>query len=65
VLPLPRGKNHLGGSQRRPALAATALAPGGALLAAWDDFGTAYPMKGGVDVIVELIPTPVVRLQDP
>lgn len=63
---LPRQAEHRAGDQRFPALAATTLAPEGALLTAWEDWALSFGgAEGTPDVVVELIPTPVVRLSDP
>lgn len=67
VLPLPRDPAHRLGDQHRPALRpvvdASQPAPGGALLACWNDLTsdnfTDQAEHG--DVVVELIPTPIVR----
>jgi hypothetical protein len=57
--PLPRWPQARAGDQRAPALAASALPPGGALVAAWDDLARALaPGEGDGDVAVELIPAP-------
>lgn len=61
-IPLPRQDNHVDGDQRRPALAATSLFPEGAIATAWDDFGRVFgEREGSPDVVVQLIPTPIVR----
>ena len=62
-IPLPREDMHRLGDQLMPSLAAVPYWPSGGLVAAWTDrTGTNY---GGQaphgDVVVELIPTPVVR----
>jgi hypothetical protein len=60
---LPRASAHQAGDQRRPALAASPLAPEGALVTAWDDFGPVFDAAEGTgDVVLELVPTPVLRL---
>ena len=63
LIPLPRQQAHLPGSQLAPALAATPLAPSGAILAAWDDeTSNNYTREcPHGDVAIELIPTPVLR----
>ena len=61
-LRLPRWDVHTPGDQRFPALAASPLAPEGALVAAWSDFGLVFgKSEGAPDVVVELIPIPVLR----
>ncbi len=61
-MPLPRSSAHRVGDQRSPALAASLLPPGGALVSAWDDFGKGLgPVEGDGDVVAELIPVPVLR----
>ena len=60
---LPRYTSHGPGDQRRPALAASPLAPEGALVAAWEDYGHLFGAnEGSPDTIVELIPMPMLRL---
>jgi hypothetical protein len=61
AIPLPRVASHANGDQRHPALAASPLYPGGAISAAWEDFGGTLAGAGSVDVAFELIPTPVLR----
>lgn len=61
AIPLPRDAKHRKGDQRHPALAASPLYPQGALAAAWEDFGGSFAGEGGVDVVFELLPTPIVR----
>ncbi|HLK37034.1 MAG TPA: hypothetical protein VKU41_09820 [Polyangiaceae bacterium] len=59
---LPRTAAHRAGDQRRPALAASQLAPGGAVVAAWDDLGLGFATaEAPADVVVEVIPVPVLR----
>jgi hypothetical protein len=59
---LPRWATHFKDDQRRPALAATSLAPGGALATAWDDYGRVFgSVEGTPDVVAELIPLPLLR----
>jgi hypothetical protein len=60
---LPRETSHRPGDQRTPQLAPCVLAPAGAVLGSWDDLtGTNYSTQSPHgDVVVELIPTPVVR----
>lgn len=61
-IPLPRHAAHTFDDQRRPALAATPLFPGGALATAWDDYGRVFgPTQGQPDVVAELIPVPILR----
>jgi hypothetical protein len=63
VLPLPRSTTHQPGDQRFPALAASPLGPAGAIVAAWDDYGRVFGgVEGAPDVVVELIPSPLLRL---
>jgi hypothetical protein len=63
-IPLPRASAHRPGDQRAPALAATPLSPYGAIVAAWNDLtSTNYAGESAHgDVVVELIPTPILRL---
>ncbi len=59
---LPRQNAHRADDQRRVALAATPLWPGGALATAWDDYGRVFgSIEGTPDVVAELIPVPIVR----
>ena len=61
-LRLPRWDSHTSGDQRFPAFAASPLAPEGALVTAWDDYGLVFGKdEGAPDVVVELIPVPIVR----
>ncbi len=61
-IPLPRWPEHLPGDQRRPALAATPLYPGGAIASAWEDYGLTFGAgEATPDVVAELIPVPIVR----
>jgi hypothetical protein len=61
-IPLPRQTIHRADDQRRAALAATPLWPGGALATAWDDYGRGFgSIEGTPDVVAELIPVPIVR----
>jgi hypothetical protein len=65
-LPLPRQRAHHVGDQRVPALAASSLAPGGGLVAAWDDLGRGFGAgEGPGDTVVEVMPTPIVRDEIP
>ncbi len=60
--PLPRNPMHQAGDQRMPSLAASGLAPGGALVSAWDDLGRSFGSgEGGGDVVLEVAPVPVLR----
>jgi cysteine-rich repeat protein len=60
---LPRRSEHMPGDQRRPALAASPLWPEGALVLAWEDWGGVLgPDEASPDVLLELAPTPIVRL---
>jgi hypothetical protein len=61
-LPLPRQSGHLAGDQRNAGLAASALAPEGALIGAWDDLGKAVGVgEANGDVVVEVAPVPMSR----
>ncbi|MCL4755172.1 MAG: hypothetical protein KJ015_33790 [Myxococcales bacterium] len=61
-LRLPRWDGHTPGDQRFPALAASPLAPEGALVTAWDDYGLVFGKdEGAPDVVVEFIPAPILR----
>lgn len=59
---IPREPSHSNGPQRRPVLAGMPLAFDGALMVGWTDDGLNLPQAAKRDVVVELIPTPVVRL---
>lgn len=64
-IPLPRWPSHEPGDQRQPGLAPSLLpqGTGTALATAWEDYGDNFGAKeGNPDVVVELIPTPIVRL---
>lgn len=67
ALQLPREHAHTTGDQHRPILVpvvdASQPAPGGALLASWNDLTASnYPDQSEHgDVVIELIPTPIVR----
>jgi hypothetical protein len=64
-IPLPRAPEHSKGFQETPALAAAPLWPQGALATAWRDEGNVFgSIEGDPDVLVEFIPTPVLRLPD-
>jgi cysteine-rich repeat protein len=59
---LPRLSQSRAGDQRHPAMAASTLPPGGALVLGWDDLGGA--IGGGEaagDIAVELVPVPLLR----
>ena len=60
---LPRITASNLGAQRFPSLAASPLAPQGAIVAAWDDLyaETDPATQGKRDVLVELIPVPIIR----
>jgi len=63
-IPLPRWPSHQLGDQRRPGLAALLLplGTGTALATTWEDYGGNFGAgEGSPDVVVELIPTPIVR----
>ena len=64
AIPLPRWPADEPGDQRRPALAALPLpfGSGTALATAWEDYGGNFAGEGNPDVVVELIPVPIVRL---
>jgi hypothetical protein len=60
---LPRLAAHRAGDQRHPALASTALTPGGALVSAWEDYGSGVSSGAAVpDVVLEVVPLPSTRL---
>jgi cysteine-rich repeat protein len=64
-LPLPRAASHRSGDQRVPGLATAALWPDGAIAAVWEDHGRVFGAgESATDVIVELIPAPLLRLPD-
>jgi hypothetical protein len=61
-IPLPRGTQAQTGDQRLPAIVASTLPPGGAIVAAWDDLGRAIAAgEGNGDVVIEVAPAPVLR----
>jgi hypothetical protein len=63
---LPREAAHRVGDQRRPALAAASYWPEGALAAVWSDFSGSWgepPQPVHEEVVVELIPLPIVRAE--
>lgn len=62
-IPLPHDFAHQHGDQARPALATVPYWPSGAILAVWDDLtSTSYGASSDHgDVVLELIPTPILR----
>ena len=62
-IPLPRTTLHRLGDQVMPSLASVPLWPTGALVAAWTDLsgGNYAGQVAHADVLLELIPTPVIR----
>ena len=61
-MPLPRWPHARLGDQESPALAVSALPPGGALVTGWNDFGqTIAAGELNEDVVMELIPVPPLR----
>ena len=61
-LPLPRWPQARVGDQRGPAMAASALPPGGALLLGWDDYGRVIASgEDNSDVVMEVVPTPALQ----
>lgn len=61
-IPLPRWPQARLGDQEQPALAASMLPPGGAIVAGWNDLGAEMVSgEGQGDVVMELIPSPVLR----
>lgn len=60
-IPLPRWDDHRLGDQRFPALAPSALAPGGALAVAWVDLGSTLVGSATTDVALSLFPVPLLR----
>ena len=61
-LPLPRWPQARLGDQEAPALAASTLPPGGAVVAGWNDLGgDLLSGEGQGDVVMELIPPPPLR----
>ncbi len=59
---LPRWGQAEVGDQRAPALAASPLVSGGAVVAAWDDFGKGLgAAEADSDTAVEFVPVPVLR----
>ena len=64
-VPLPRRESHRTGTQRAPAVAVAPLWPDGAIAAVWEDYGRVFGAgQSAPDVVVQLIPTPVLRLPD-
>jgi cysteine-rich repeat protein len=64
-VPLPRAASHRSGDQRVPGLATAALWQDGGIAAVWEDYGRVFGAgEGGPDVIVGLIPAPVLRLSE-
>jgi len=62
VLPLPRWEAHRAGDQRNPALGVTTLAPNGALVGVWEDYGASVSgLEARPDVVVEVAPQPMLR----
>ncbi len=60
--PIPRSDVHRRGDQREMALAGTPLAPEGALLLAWTDYGVTLDLNQGYpDVVLQLAPLPIRR----
>jgi hypothetical protein len=60
-LPLPRQSAHLAGDQRNAELGASALAPEGALIGAWDDLGETFGAREGQgDTALALRPLPLI-----
>jgi hypothetical protein len=65
-IPLPRWPSHRAGDQRHPALAGMPIVGGDALIGAWDDLGKTFGLsEGNGDVVLEMIPLPLLRLGDP
>jgi hypothetical protein len=63
---VPRTCDGSAGDQRRPALANTALPPGGALAIAWEDYGhTSSAASGEPDVLVHYAPTHLAASGEP
>jgi hypothetical protein len=66
ALPLPRSRAHQAGDQRMPALAASGLAPSGALVTAWNDLGKGFGGgEGNGDTAVTVQPLPLLRGEIP
>jgi hypothetical protein len=60
---LPRWAQANGGDQRYPALVGDPNVAGGAVVAGWDDLGRGISTgEGTEDVVVEMIPVPVLRM---
>jgi hypothetical protein len=62
AMPLPRDPSHRIGEQGQVALGPVPLIPGGAVAATWCDRGGSFAGTGKEDVVVTLLPTPVVRI---
>ncbi len=62
VVPLPR--SHRLGDQRRPALAAMGGTSNASLLAGWDDLAPSLAGESDGDVLLEVIPIPMLRVAD-
>jgi len=64
-IPLPRDDVHRWGDQVMPSMVAVPYTPSGALAAVWTDLrGGNFPgHTAHADVVIELIPTPVLRTQ--
>ncbi|MGH7297104.1 MAG: hypothetical protein ACRELB_19355 [Polyangiaceae bacterium] len=61
-VPLPRWAQARVGDQEAPSLVMNASPPGGAIVAGWEDLGGAMGAgEGSGDVVMELIPVPVLR----
>ena len=61
-LSLPRWPQARVGDQRGPAMAASTLPPGGALLLGWDDFGRGIATgEDNSDVVMEVVPIPALQ----
>ena len=56
---MPRSASS--GDERYPALAASILAPQGAMVAAWNDYFRETSLQAEPDVRVEVIPLPILR----
>jgi hypothetical protein len=57
---LPHGAAHRSGDQRRPQLAGSALPPGGALIAGWDDLGMGFGAgEDQQDAVLTVEPVPM------
>ncbi|MGH7438112.1 MAG: hypothetical protein ACRENE_20710 [Polyangiaceae bacterium] len=59
---LPRTAAHRGGDQRGPAMAVNHVSGGAELVTAWDDLGKGFGQGEGTgDVVVEVVPLPILR----